>query len=389
MSLHIGFDISQTGSAKAGCGFYAHALAQALPEIGTQHRFALYPDFGDFFFDARMPLRNPIASPATSYGPRHLSRELAASFWNAPDLELALGQPDVVHSNNFWCPVQLRQSRLVYTFYDMGFVIEPSWTTETNRIGCFDGVFRAALAADWIVSISAASRRHFLEVFPHFPADRVRVIHPCSRFADTTLQGRPPRSLARLDGPFWLCVGTLEPRKNQFMLARAYAAYLARGGRPIPLVFAGGDGWHMEDFPAQLEKLGLSSRVVRTGYVTDDELVWLYRNCYANLYPSLFEGFGLPVLEGMQFGAPTLCASGSSLPEVAGDGAQMIDAHDEQAWADALLALGANQEARSALAARCLAQAATFNWRSSASQLLALYEEASASPRRTQACHVH
>jgi glycosyltransferase involved in cell wall biosynthesis len=382
--MHIGFDVSQTGTAKAGCGYYAHALATALPEAAPQHRFALYPSFGDFYFDPAMPLRSPYTGHRVSYGPRHLTRETAQAFWNASALEEALGNPDVVHANNFWCPVQLRRSRLVYTLYDLAFLADATWSTEANWVGCFDGVFRAAVAADWLVAISEASRRHFLETFPHFPADRVRVIHPCSRFVDTQEQGECPRALRSvLSGRFWLSVGTIEPRKNQRLLVQAYAQYLARGGEPMPLVLAGGKGWLMEDFPRFLEELGVARQVIVTGYVADAELIWLYRNCYANLYPSLFEGFGLPVLEGMQFAAPTLASNSSSIPEVAGEAAILLPPERADAWTEAMLRLVGRPAEREAMAERSRARAACFDWKRSAAQLLGLYDEAVSQPKRS------
>ena len=120
-----------------------------------------------------------------------------------------------------------------------------------------------------------------------------------------------------------------------------------------------------------------------TGYVSDDELIWLYRNCYANLYPSLFEGFGLPVLEGMQFGAATLTSNSTSIPEVAGDAAILLDPEDTEGWAQAMLSLAANKSERNQLSAAALVQAGRFDWKHSAAALLQLYEEAIASPKRT------
>lgn len=382
--MHVGFDISQAGRAKAGCGYYADALIQALIRIDKGHRYSLYPSFGDFYFDALMPLKSPYGGRNINYGPRHVSRETARRFWRQANLDNALGRPDIVHANNFWCPSQLRHSRLIYTLYDMGFAIMPSWTTEANRIGCFQGVFQSALSADWVVAISSASRAHYLETFPHFPEGRVRVIYPCSRFEDTRGAGRCPNTVLHLrQGGFWLSVGTIEPRKNQRRLAEAYAAYLSRGGARIPLVFAGGQGWLMDDFGRLLDELGIRSDVIMTGYVSDDELIWLYRNCYANLYPSLFEGFGLPVLEGFQFGAPTIAATSTSLPEVAGDAAILLAPDDTEAWCEAMLGLAANPAHRDVLTSRSKAQAKRFALGASATQLLELYDEALATPKRS------
>jgi len=382
-ALHIGFDVSQTGSTKAGCGYYAHALVKALLDLAPHHRYSLFPSFGDFFFDAGMPLHAPYAGRDVHYGPRHLAAETAARFWRGDALEDALAHPDLIHANNFWCPTQLASTRLVYTFYDLGFAVDPAWSTEANRVGCFDGVFRSAIAADWVVAISHASRAHYLHTFPHFPEQRIRVIHPCSRFADASEEGKRPRALDGANSSaFWLNVGTIEPRKNQRGLAESYARYLALGGAPLPLVFAGGKGWLMDEFQSHLRELGIAAHVIMTGYVTDAELIWLYRNCYANLYPSRFEGFGLPVLEGMQFGAPTIASNTTSIPEVSGTAAILLDPDDTEGWAQAMLRIAADREQRDRLATSARVQADRFDWKQSATELLALYDEAIAAPKR-------
>jgi len=111
--MNIGFDISQTGYGKAGCGYYTHAMIKAMLAIAPQHHYALYPSFGDFFFDAKMPVLNPYSGEHVNYGPRHLTRETARAFWNQAELEVALGHPDIIHANNFWTPVQIASSRLI------------------------------------------------------------------------------------------------------------------------------------------------------------------------------------------------------------------------------------------------------------------------------------
>jgi glycosyltransferase involved in cell wall biosynthesis len=381
--MDIGFDISQTGSGKAGCGYYTHAMIKAMLAIAPEHRYALYPSFGNFYFDARMPISNPYRGKVVDYGPRHLTRGTAGAFWDQAELEAALSHPDIIHSNNFWTPVQVASSRLIYTLYDMGFAVNPAWTTEANRIGCFDGVFRSSIAADWVVAISQYSRAHYLRVFPHFPSDRVRVVYPCSRFGDSTAQGMPPVAVKNLGaGEFWLSVGTIEPRKNQRFLVQAYARYIEAGGNPMPLVLAGGKGWLMEDFQEYLVNLGISDRVILTGYVSDNELIWLYRNCYASLYPSLFEGFGLPVLEGMQFGAPTVSSNATSMPEVAGDAAILLAPDNPEAWTKAMLDLASDPDKRHGLSLAGAARAKQFDWERNAASMLAIYDEAVRSPKR-------
>lgn len=379
--LHIGFDISQTGPNKAGCGYYAHAIIKNLLGIAENIDFALYPSFGDFYFNGLMPFHNQYYKG--KYGPRHLTRDLARNFWDSNDLENKLNKPDIIHANNFWCPAQLKSSKLIYTFYDMGFLHNPNWTTETNRFGCYSGIYRASIFADWIVAISESSKQHYLEIFPYFPEDRIKVIYPCSRFSSLDMKSIKPKMLANVEpGKFWLSVGTIEPRKNQLMLARAYARYLELGGEPMPLVFAGGKGWLMDDFSQQLQNLGISKHVVLTGYVSDAELVWLYKSCFANLYPSLFEGFGLPVLEGMQFGAATITTNTTSIPEVAGNAAKILKPDDIESWAQNMVNLVNMPKLHAELQNSSIQQANRFSWSQSAKELLDLYVKAANLPKR-------
>jgi glycosyltransferase involved in cell wall biosynthesis len=131
-----------------------------------------------------------------------------------------------------------------------------------------------------------------------------------------------------------------------------------------------------------LSELNIEAQVVMTGYVSDEELIWLYRNCYANLYPSLFEGFGLPVLEGMQFGAPTLTSNTTSIPEVAGNAAILLDPEDISAWTQSMLSLAADRLERDRLSLAAREQASSFDWNFSTVALLKIYEEALASKKR-------
>lgn len=381
--MKIAFDISQTGKAKAGCGYFAAALSEFLPVIAPENRYCFLQSFGDFYFDAELSRRQATSTQNGTVGPFLYSYEAARQFWNAENLEIALGSPDIVHANNFWCPLQLKTSHLIYTLYDLSFMEQPDWTTEANRIGCLEGVFRASITADWIVAISKSSRDHFLKCFPYFPKDRLTVIYPATRFIKTDNEGRRPAALQGVAaGAFWLSVGTIEPRKNQKMLAQAYARYQSSDAAPMPLVFAGGNGWKMDDFKEYLGSLGIASHVIITGYVSDDELIWLYRNCYANLYPSFFEGFGLPVLEGMQFGAPTIASNTTSLPEVAGDAAILLPTDDLEGWAQALQQLAQHPEVRAQLVERAQGRTSHFNWENSAAMLLAVYREAMKRPKR-------
>jgi glycosyltransferase involved in cell wall biosynthesis len=385
--MRIAFDITQTGKDKAGCGYFAYSLIRELAEIDPVNEYLLLNSFGEFIWDG-------LASPG-SCGIRrgnfksgllhHLQADAARSFWHhAPsELDSALGHPDIVHSNNFFCPTGLRTARLIYTLYDLSFIEHPEWTTEANRTVCFDGVFHASLYADAIVAISEYSREHFLRVFPHYPPEQVHVIYPASRYAGSPrLQHsrKMPGQLA--GGKFWLSVGTLEPRKNHLGLLRAYAQHKARSGSVLPLVHAGGPGWLMDDFRDEIRRLNLQKDVILLGYVDDADLQWLYQNCFAFVYPSFFEGFGMPVLEALGSGAAVITSNTTSIPEVIGDAGILVDPHSDEQLALAMDELVTDQNRLAALRSSAVQRAMRFSWRQAAQQTLEIYRTELAKPKR-------
>ena len=260
----------------------------------------------------------------------------------------------------------------------------PDWTTEANRTGCCDGVFRAACRADAVIAISAYSRRHFLRIFPCYPAERIVVAPLASRFDATSPQVRPDTLSGIEPGRFWLCVGTIEPRKNHERLLHAYAAWRRDTGGDMPLVVAGGKGWLMDDLAATVAGLGIADHLVFTGYVPDNELAWLYANCFAFLFPSLFEGFGLPVLEAMSLGAAVVTSDTSSLPEVAGEAALLVDPLDVAALSRAMAALSGDSALRDGLRQRALARSGLFSWEATARVVLGTYDKVLSLPPRSQ-----
>ena len=289
----------------------------------------------------------------------HRTRETLDAFWRTPpaDLEARLGNPDIVHSNNFYCPTTIRRARVVYTLHDVGYLEQPELSTEANRVTCFDGLFNASLHADHLLAVSAHSRRQFLATFPHYPAERVSIAYPASRFSPGPASVNRPRALDGLEREgFWLSVGTLEPRKNHERLVRAYCRVAAELGTVPPLVLAGGRGWLSGPLERTLEEPLRRGLVRRLGYVSDAELEWLYANCFAFAFPSLDEGFGMPALEAMSLGAPVLVSNVASLPEVVGDAGIQVDPLDEDALFVIMRRLDARR-GRSARAASAFARA--------------------------------
>lgn len=375
--MRIGFDVSQTGANKTGCGVVAYSLINHLARIDSDNFYILYSNFGSDFWDPDHK-RNTFFSQQPNMERRFsdFSKNQAKIFWSnpPPNFEDQLGNPDIIHSNNFYCPMGLRKARLVYTLYDLSFVDNPDFSTESNRLICFDGVFKASLYADRIISISKYSQDHFLETFPHFPSERLQVLHPASRYSLSDGLDDMKGRIHRLSpGAFWLSVGTLEPRKNVRRLLQAYSQLVARGVTVLPLVLAGGKGWLEEGLADYLAGLGLKNKVYLLGYVSDLQLRWLYRHCFAFVYPSLFEGFGVPVLEAMSLGAGVITSNRTSLPEIIGDVGIQIDPEDVEDIIKAMTLLQQDHRLRKNLQQKGLARSDLFSWDQMAQGVLKTY----------------
>jgi glycosyltransferase involved in cell wall biosynthesis len=381
--MKIGFDVSQTGKAKSGCGYFADGLIRELAASDCTNEYILYPAVGDVFWDPECAATFVCNRP--NFRRLSVPRDFEESrrFWRDPgeNFEHKLGSPDVLHANNFYCPQGLTSARLVFTVYDLSFLVEPRWTTEQNRAGCFQGLFRASVNADFFVAISRFTRKHFLSTFPHVPEDRVALVYPASRFDHLAAGARPERFQDLKPGGFWLVVGTIEPRKNYPRLLDACRILRSRNAFDVPVVVAGGKGWLSDDFNAQLQGLEPGRDLFLLGYVSDVELAWLYQNCFAFIYPSLFEGFGMPVLEALGFGSPVLCSQTSSLPEVAGDAAIYFDPLQPESIAEAMSGLMRGDVTRERLNEAARRQAKEFSWTRSAARVRDLYQEVVKRPK--------
>jgi len=376
--MKIGFDISQTGSGKAGCGYFAENLIRNLSLIDTHNTYTLYPSFGDHFWDDKYTQTININAPNFKKGLTHSSLDEAKNFWNNDlyDFDEALGNVDILHSNNFFCPIGLKKTKLIYTLYDLSFVDHPDCTTEHNRIACFESVFKASLYADLIISISDYTKNHFLKLFPHYPKNRIFTSYPGNRFSNYKIISKKPERLENLESnTFWLNVGTLEPRKNIMRILNVYSKLVSENKHFYPLVFAGKPGWLLENLHTIIQKLNLEKHVYILGYVNDMELKWLYENCFSLLFPSLFEGFGLPVLEALTFGIPIITSNISSLPEVAGKAALLIDPLNESNLYNAMIEIATNQQIREELKFLAFDQAKKFSWKKTSADILELYKE--------------
>ena len=219
-------------------------------------------------------------------------------------------------------------------------------------------------------AVCTGTRAIATELQERFPSlDRGR-IHVIPYAPDPALSRAAATAVDQVDAPFFLMVGTIEPRKNHVTAVRAFAQYLAEHrDAPELLVIAGSPGWLYQPVLDEIEQLGLDGRVRRAGRVDAGRLHWLYRHARALLFPSFYEGFGIPVVEAFAVSCPVIAAAIPSVIEVAGDGtATLLDPLDVEAWARAIqAAASAPPDGARLAAARLRAQA--FTWEASAQAL--------------------
>jgi glycosyltransferase involved in cell wall biosynthesis len=272
--------------------------------------------------------------------------------------ELARRRVDVFHGTNFEVPyLPLRPS--VLTLHDLSPWMDPAWHHAAERVRRRTPVLLGLGLATMVVTPSEAVRRQAIDWFGLAPG-RVVAIPEAASPELRPVETKPSR-------PYFLYLGALEPRKNLAMLAEAWRA--ARREVAVDLVLA---GRAREDFVAPAPTPGLTL----LGEVEESRLAELYSGALAFLYPSFYEGFGLPVVEAMQCGAAVFASRDVAITEVAGGAAVQLDAHDGQAWTEALVAAARSPEWVASLRARSIERACEFSWARTARLTREVYEEA-------------
>lgn len=383
--MRVGIDVSLVPGERAGGGQYAYQLARALTRVDPDVSYLLYPVFY-YIVHPDYPRTELPEATNMRVAFRDLPPKDVQSFWRpeAPAIfkEWLLGPVDVVHSTTFCVPrFQLRPKRLVVTIYDLSFITHPEHHLPANVEHCLAGTRLAVEHADAIIAISDHTRRDLVERLGA-PAERITVT-PLAHDAGLARVNDPERLAAvqkryGLPENFVLFLGALEPRKNLERLLEAYAVLPPGLRRDVHLVVAGGSGWLNDSIHARVAELGLEESVHFAGYIDGGDLAALYSLATVFAYPSLYEGFGLPVLEAMACGTPVLTSNVSSLPEVAGDAAILVTPTDIDSIAAGLRRLLESPALHAELATRGIAQAARFSWERCAEQTLAVYRRVAA-----------
>lgn len=366
--MRISVDLTPTLRHGTGVGRYAAELARALAAqmLPDEQIEVFYLDHPD-----RRLARDLEALAATrlARSPRLWRVEVALAHVLPRAQDSLVGAPDVFIATDFLLPY-LPRTKSIFILHDLTYHLLPSTHSFLNRLFLTWAVPRFLQAATVTVTVSSATQQDAVRIYG-WPSHRLHVVYPgvSSNMTPVTAASRLASIRERYHLPerFVLTVSTLEPRKNLATLLAAWEA----PSLEIPLVIAGRPGWKHATLDKRIQTL--APRVRRLGFVPDEDLPALYSAAEAFAFPSLYEGFGLPVLEAMACGTPALCSNTSSLTEVAGGAALLLPPMDEHAWVEALQRITADPELRADLRARGLAQAQRFSWARAAQQFRQLY----------------
>ena len=286
-------------------------------------------------------------------------------------------RPDVAHFTNGMIPIGSPVSTIV-TIHDMSLRLYPHCHPVRRLLLNRPLMHVAIRQAASIVTVSHSARRDLLR-FHGVPPDRVAVVHeaasPAFRPIDDLAMLDRVRARYGLPPRFALYVGTIEPRKNLSRLVDAFAIARLRG-MAQHLVCVGPYGWSSRDLAGRIERLGIKDAVHFTGYVPFEDLPVIYNLGDFFVFPSLYEGFGLPVVEAMASGLAVLTSNTSSLGEIAGEAAETIDPTSTDALAGAMFRLATCPDLRRDLAQRGLLHSRRFSWKRTAKEMLAVYHQA-------------
>jgi glycosyltransferase involved in cell wall biosynthesis len=290
---------------------------------------------------------------------------------------LVTGRLDLFHSPDFTLPPTASGVPTVLTVHDLSFVRDPESADERLRAYLNQVVPRSVRRASHVLADSHATRQDLIDLW-EIPPEKITVIYcgvePRFRPVVDPAVSADLRARYRLgDGPYILSVSTLQPRKNYRRLIQAFAPLAARYP-DLSLVIGGGKGWKYEEILAEPERLGISGRVLFPGFVADADLPALLSAAALFAYPSLYEGFGIPILEAMACNTPVIASDRSSLPEVVGDAGLQVDALDVEGLTAGMERLLTDEELRARLIDRGADQAARFTWEHAARELLTIYQ---------------
>jgi glycosyltransferase involved in cell wall biosynthesis len=377
--LHIAIDAHSVGAGLGGNETYATNLIEALAEIDRDNRYTLY-----------VTKKAAVERFANRWPNVKLRRTLPHTPLVRIPLTLALElrrrTVDVLHVQYTSPP--FTPCPIVNTIHDLSFEHLPETFKRRSYRQMRLTIRRSALSAAHIITDCNFSRDDILKTYG-VPAEHVTAVPlaASSRFSPVTdpKEIERVRTKYKLDGDYILTVGSIQPRKNIPRLIKAYAL-LCQEHRlePLPkLVVVGKRAWLYEDTLATAASSSVSDKIIFTDYIGEKDLPAIYSAARCFVYPSYFEGFGIPPLEAMRCGTPAITGNTTCFPEIIGDAGMMVDTFDERAIMNAMLSVLTDERLRSELVEKGLKRANSFDWIKTAHQTLAVYEKVNAANQRT------
>ncbi len=364
--MKVALELQPCCRERSGIGVYAYELAKRM---GGTDGIEFYGNIFNFLGrDDNSASLEGISIPLREC--RMLPYSVYRRVWDivpVPYEKLFRGGADMNVFFDYIVPPKIG-GKVLTTIHDMTYMRFPETMGARSLKRLMDGMERSVERSDRVATVSEFSKREIVELLK-IPEEDISVV-PCAPSI-----GGVPGDFARcagkfgITGPYLLYVGTIEPRKNLSRLIGAYKMLRAEQGIPHQLVLAGGKGWANEKIYKQAESV---QGVIFTGYVSESEKYALYQNAAAFVFPSLYEGFGIPPLEAMRFGCPVICADAASLPEVVGDAAALADPLDEADIAQSIWKVISDEGYAAELARRGRAREREFTWDSSAGKLMEL-----------------
>lgn len=379
--MRIAIDAHSVGAKLGGNESYAVNLIEALAQIDNVNKYTLYVTTAEAHdrFHQRWPnfkVHTTLPHTPLIRIPLTLSAELRKH------------PVDVLHVQFTappFCPCPV-----VVSVHDLSFEHLPQTFLRRSRTQLRLTVRHSARRADRILTLSEHTRGDVIETYKIDPAKVTAIPLAAPAHFGPVVDDKELQRVRHnygIDGDYVLSVGSIQPRKNLVRLINAYAALRAvqTGNRYPKLVIVGKRGWLYDETLRVLEETGVKDSIVLTGYVPESDLPPLYSGALCFVYPSYFEGFGLPPLEAMKCGAPVIVGNATSLPEVVGDAGLKVDPFDVSAIAGAISELINNLELRRELSVKGLKRAELFDWLSTARQTLNVYEQVARKPYRSAA----
>ena len=351
----MGIDLQSTVGEKTGIGYYASSLFDFLSRDHKEINLEAFKK------DRQTDLNT-----------------LERMFWENVALPGAAERSgvDILHIPGLAGPRMRRRFKKVTTVCDLIGMIYPQNLGPMSRFYWGKWLPACVNSSDRIIAISECTRNDVVR-FLNVPEKNVEVIYlACEkRFKPITdrVHLDEVRTKYSFPGRFCLNLGTIEPRKNVSGLVKAFASYLGRSDSDLRLVIAGKKGWAYNKVCAEIKERGLEGKICFADYVEDEDLPALYNLAEFFVYPSFYEGFGLPVLEALSCGRAVICSNSSSLPEVAGEAALMVDPESSGDLSTAIEKLDTDIDFRGTLSIKALAQAKKFSWHITAENTAKVY----------------